>query len=65
MQDQKQDVVVGAEPQKARPEQRRTVHVEGCQGFSLGFQLCLFEQECLGADVSGGRLPCDILDNER
>ena len=28
VQDQEQDVVVGAEPQQAHPEQRRTAHVE-------------------------------------
>ena len=43
VQDEKQDVVVGAEPQQAHPEQRRTAYVDGCPGFSFGFQLCLFE----------------------
>ena len=64
VQDQKQNVVVGAEPQEARPEQRRTVHVEGRQGFLLGFQLRLFEQECLGLIVSDTRPGCKIFDDE-
>src|SRR5262245_55754238 len=64
VQDQKQNIVVGAEPQETRPQQRCTLHVEGCQGFFLGFQLRLFEQECIGPSMSGRRQNCKIFDNE-
>ena len=64
VQDQKQDVVVGAEPQQAGPEQRRAAYVDGCPGFLLGLQLRLLEQKCLRALVAGWRPACEVFDDE-
>ena len=64
VQDQKQNVVVGTEPQETRPEQRRTRHIEWCPGLLLGSQLRLLEQQRLGAVVFGRRPGCKIFNDE-
>src|SRR5262249_45170853 len=60
VQNQKQNVVVGAEPPEPRPEQGRTVQIEGFQGLLLNLQLRLFAEESLGPAVSSGCRSCKI-----
>src|SRR5829696_9770352 len=48
MQNQQQQVVVGTQPQEAKPQQRRTIEFERSPGFEFGLQLRLFHKQCLG-----------------
>src|SRR5436309_7862667 len=64
VQNQQQNVVVGAEPKEARAEQRRTRHVEGYPSFLLCSQLRPFEQQRRGAIVAGRYPGCNIFDDE-
>jgi hypothetical protein len=64
VQDQKKHVVIGADPEQARAQQRRAVELEGSERRLRGVELRLFEQERLGAGTCDRRARSQILDGE-